>query len=299
MRRYRVFLVVLAVLIAGCSALRLGYTQADIILAWRANSYFDFDSAQRRDFSARLERLLAWHRVDQLPEYASFLTAARDKAEHGLKAEDIEWFAEGLRARYRTIIYRGASDAADILATLAPEQIVAVQKQFDKDNRKFVAEYELESGSEKRKRARLKKMIGQIEDWTGSLTREQERKVAALLDPIPHIEHLRHQDRMRRQREFVELLKMRGTKPEFAIRLRQWLPDWERGRTPEYARLADEVFDQRVQFLVAVDQLLTRDQHQRALTRLQKFADDCKTLSARPPARAGDDRAGTAILALF
>ncbi len=299
MRRIRIILALLAVLTAGCTALRLAYPQADILLGWRANSYFDLDHDQRRDFSTRLDRLLAWHRDEQLPDYASFLTAAINKAEHGLNPEDIAWFVDGFKARYRIIVNRGANDAAEVLATLASEQIVALQKRFEKDNLKFVDENELDGGTEKRKRARLKKMIGQIEDWTGSLTREQEHQVAALLDPIPLIEHLRHQDRMRRQHEFVELLKTRRAKPDFAPRLHEFLLAWERGHTPEYARLSDEVYERRVQFFILVDKLLTSEQRKHALGRLQKFADDCRKLSTRSPARAGHEGIETAILALF
>ncbi len=299
MNRCRPFLVALLIvtaLLSGCTALRLGYKQADIILAWRANSYFDLDRDQRRDFSARLDRLLAWHRYEQLPEYAAFLTAAIDKAEPGLKAEDVAWFVDGFRARYRVIVNRGFGDGAEVLATLAPEQITALQKQFAKDNRKFADEHELEAGTEKRKRARLRKTLGQIEDWAGNLTGEQETKVASLLEAIPLIEHLRHQDRMRRQREFVEILKTRHTK-EFGGRLQQWLLDWDRGRSPEYDRLADEVYGQRLHFYVAVDKLLTREQRHHAIGRLQKFIDDCKALSVRPAPRA--DGGGASSLAII
>jgi hypothetical protein len=298
-RRFTVLLALAALLVAGCSALKLGYTQADIILAWRANSYFDLDSDQRREFSTRLDRLLAWHRHEQLPDYAQFLTVAIDKAEHGVKTEDIAWLVDGFRARYRVIVNRGIADAAEILATLAPEQLVALQTKFDKDNQKFADENELDSGGDKRKRARLKKMLDQIDYWTGSLTREQERKIAALLDPIPLIEHLRHQDRMRRQHEFVDILKTRQAKLEFATRLHQWLLDWDHGRTPEYSQLSAQVYEQRLHFFVAVDRLLTREQRQHVLARLQKYADDCKALSARPPARANADSIDNAILAIF
>jgi hypothetical protein len=288
-------LATLAILIAGCSALRVGYTQADVILGWRANTYFDLDADQRREFSTRLNRLLAWHRQEQLPEYSAFLTTAIGKAEPGLKHEDVAWFMEGFKSRYRTIVNRGAADAAEILATLTPEQIVNLQKQFEKDNRKFVSDYDVGENTDKRKRGRLKRMINQIEDWVGNLTGEQEQKVAALLDPIPLIEHLRHQDRMRRQHEFVALLKTRRTLPDFQPRLQEWLLAWEHGRTPEYARLYDEVIDRRIQFFIGVEKLLTREQRQHALARLQKFADDCKALSVR----ANREDAGTAILALF
>ncbi len=105
---------------------------------------------------------------------------------------------------------------------------------------------------------------------------------------------------MRRQREFVELLKLRQAGPEFATRLHQWLLDWDHGRTPEYAHLSEEVYHQRLKFYTAVDKLLTREQRQHALGRLQKYADDCKTLSARPAAHTGDTRhRGDACLRFF
>jgi len=276
-----VLLLLLAALIAGCSALRLGYRQADIILAWRADDYFDLDAQQKHELDRRLDRLLHWHRYEQLPEYAAFLGTAVRKAQPGLKREDVAWFVDGFKARYRIIVDRGAADAADLLATLAPEQIVALQKRYDKVNQKFASENELDGSVEKRKRARLKKTLRRIEDWAGSLTREQEQKIAALLDPIPLIEHLRHADRIRRQQEFLQLLRLRASNREFQPRLQAWLRDWEHGRAPEYEQLSGEVYEKRIQFYLAVDRLLTPGQRQTALDRLQEYADDCKALSER------------------
>ena len=290
----------LFLLIAGCTGLKIGYQQADLLLGWRANTYFDLDRDQRRDFSARLDKLLAWHRSEQLPEYASFLTAAIDKAQRGVKTDDIAWFVDGFRARYRIIVNRGAADATEILSTLSAEQIVHLQEQFAKDNHKFVDEHDLDESPDRQKRARLKRTIKNIEEWTGNLTDAQETKVAALLDSIPLLEHLRHQDRIRRQREFVELLKLRQSKPEFGTRLHQWLLDWDAGRAPEYEKAAEEVFNQRLHFYVAVDRLLTPEQRQHALNRLQRYADDCRALSHRPPAKAAtEDRSRAVILALL
>jgi hypothetical protein len=291
--------VFIAVVFTGCTGLRVGYKQADVILAWRANTYFDLDRDQRRDFSARLDRLLAWHRYEQLPEYAKFLTLAIDKAEPGLKADDVNWFVEGFRARYRIVVNRGAADAAEVLSTLNPDQIVNLQKQFAKDNRKFADENELDSGVDKRKRARLKKTLSQIEDWAGNLSGDQETKVAALLESIPLIEHLRHQDRMRRQHEFVEILKIRHSKPEFASQLQQWLLDWDHGRSAEYQKLSAEVYAQRLQFYVAIDKLLSREQRLHALNRLQSYADDCKSLSKRSTSGAGSNPSAAILALLF
>jgi len=295
--RRLLLLLLLTALIAGCSALRLGYREADIILAWRANTYFDLDAQQKREFNLRIDRLLQWHRYEQLPEYAVFTAAAINKAQHGLTREDIVWFIDGINARYLVIVDRGAADAADLLATIAPEQIAALQKQFDKDNRKFVSEHELDGAPEARKRARLKKTLAQIEDWTGSLSREQEQKIAVLLDPVPLIERLRHQDRIRRQKEFLELLELRQDKQEFPPKLHAWLRDWKHGRTPEYEQLSSEVFEKLVQFYIAVDMLLTPGQRQTVLRRLQRYVDDFNTLSQKRA--AGFNPTGADRLALF
>ena len=173
-----------------------------------------------------------------------------------------------------------------MLAALAPEQIVALQKRWDKDNRKFVSENELDGSLEKRKRARLKKTLSQIVDWTGSLTYEQEQKIEVLLDAVPLIEHLRHADRIRRQQEFLQLLNLRTNQREFRPKLQAWLLDWERGRTPEFEQLSGEVYAKRIAFYLALDKLLTHGQRQIVLHRLQDYVDDCKALSEKPR-RAG------------
>ncbi len=289
-RSFRLTLLLAALscllLITGCSALRLGYGQADTLIAWRANEYFDLNPLQKHDLNARLERLLAWHRYEQLPDYAAFTSAAIAKARHRLEYDDVVWFFEGLKARYRIIASRGSADAAELLATLAPEQINALQKQWAKVNRKFASERELGGSVEKRRRARLKKTLDQIQDWTGGLSYEQEQKIAALLDAIPLIEHLRHADRIRRQQEFLQLLKLRADPQEFQPKLRAWLLDWEIGRAPAYEQLSRQVYAKRVEFYLAVNRLLTPGQRQIVLHRLQEYADDFKALAEKPQ-RAG------------
>ncbi len=283
MRRWRLTLLLLLIaLLAGCSALRLTYRQADSLIAWRANDYFDLNPLQKHDLDARLERLLTWHRYEQLPDYAAFTSAAIVKARQGLKKDDIIWFMDGLKARYRVIVNRGSNDAAVMLATLAPEQLVALQKQWNKVNRKFGNEHDLDGSVEQRKRARLKKTLEQIHDWTGSLTHEQEQKIAALLEAIPLIEHLRHADRIRRQQEFLQLLKLRANPQEFRPKLQAWLLDWERGRAPAYEKLSGEVYVKRIEFYLALDKLLTPGQRQIVLRRAQEYADDFQALAAKP-----------------
>ena len=268
-------------LLTGCSTIRLGYSQADTIAAWTADEYFDFDSRQKDEFSSRFERLYDWHRYEQLPEYAAFLGAVKTRLHSGLRREDVFWFLEGLKTRYRLIASRGAGDAAEILATLTPAQLDALQRQWVKVNRKFIREYKLEDTPREQQRAQAKRMLSRIEDWTGSFSHEQEQKITALCDKLPLTDHLRHEDRLRRQREFLRLLELRGNPGEFTPRLRHWLLNWEEGRAPEYERLYAPWLEQRVQFMVDVYSLLTPTQRAHVQHRLQNYIEDFQKLSER------------------
>jgi hypothetical protein len=120
----------------------------------------------------------------------------------------------------------------------------------------------------------------------GALTNEQESRIAAMANELPPIDHLRHEDRLRRQREFFELLKLRADREAFRRRLAQWLLDWESGREREYERALDEWWARRVDFFVAVDRMLTPQQRVHALGRLQDYMDDFTRLAQRPAAAA-------------
>lgn len=268
-------------LVAGCSMIRLGYSQADTLLSWTADQYFDLDAEQEQQFNARLNLLLRWHRYEALPEYAQFLTTAKQKAQQRLTREDALWFVDGVIARYRVIVMRGVVDAADMLATLTPDNINALNRQWEKANRRFAREHKLDGSPDERLRARATRTLKQVKEWVGELSPEQEARIAALSDALPPVERLRYEDRLRRQREFLALLAMRSNKTEFLPRLRHWLLNWAEGRAPEYRWLLAEAYEKRVALYIAIDRMLTPQQRATFLRRVTDYIDDFNALSER------------------
>ena len=66
--------VALAVaLLAGCSVVRLAYSQLDRWLAWRVEEYVTLTPGQRAWLGERLQTHLAWHCRTQVPAYADWL----------------------------------------------------------------------------------------------------------------------------------------------------------------------------------------------------------------------------------
>jgi hypothetical protein len=271
--------------IGGCSLLRLGYGQLDTIAAWMADDYFDLDRQQKEEFHRRFARLHDWHRYEQLPDYAAFLREIRRRVEKGLVRDDVNWVAVGLRERYAVVARRGADDAAALLRTITPQQIEALKRQFDKVNRRFVRDNKLDGTPQEKERARIKRVIAQVEEWVGHLSPEQEDRIAALVLRQPSLQPLRHEDRRRRQREFLALMEQRGNPAEFTPKLRDWLVNWEKGRAPEYERLQNETWEHRVAFFVAVDRMLTPQQRATLTRRLQNYADDFARLAERRSAQ--------------
>jgi len=172
-----------------------------------------------------------------------------------------------------------------MLAALTPDNIRALEKQYDKVNQKFVREYKVKGTPDDRKRARLERTLKQVRDWAGTLTAAQEERIAALNDAIPNADHLRHQDRQRRQKEFLALLSQRHNKAEFTPRLRAWLTDWEKGRAPEFEKAQTETYEKRVALYLEVERMLTAQQRAQVLQKLQDYIDDINALAAQRATR--------------
>ena len=251
------------------------------MLAWMADDYFDLDAAQKQDFHTRIERLLKWHRHEQLPDYARFLIEIRQRGQRPLTRDDATWMVDGAKVRFRAIAQHGAQDAAEMLATLTPDNLRALEKQFDKVNQKFTREYKLKGTLEDRKRARLERTLKQVREWAGALTPAQEERIRQLNDVIPSADMLRHHDRQRRQKDFLALLDQRHDKAVFAPQLRAWLADWEKGRAQEFTKAQDEAYEKRVALYLEVERMLTPQQREHALHKLQNYIDDIQALISR------------------
>lgn len=273
--------------LAGCSLIRLGYGHLDAYAAWKANHYFDLDAHQREEFLRRFERLHEWHRYEELPDYARFLAETRARLEKPLAREDVEWFIEGVKARYARLVSHAAEDAAALLDTVTPAQLDTLQREWNEDNRRFVREYRLNGTPEEIERARVTRTLEQVREWAGRLDDDQEQRITGLTRALPPIEKLRYEHRLRRQREFFRLVLERGEdRARFAARLRDWLTDWDKGRAPEYERRYRQWLAQREQMVVQIARMLKPEQRNRVLGRLNGYTEDLTRLARRPTAQA-------------
>jgi hypothetical protein len=281
-------LIALVVFLGGCSAIRTVYNQADHVAAWRVDDYFDLSDEQKRMFRADFERAHAWHRATQLTAYAGLLEAMDRRLVRGPALEDVAWAVDSVKAQSRQLVMHTYQNAAAFLATLSNEQVAAARRRFERDNREFAREHGVGAPVEAQKRLRAKRDLESIEHWVGPLDRDQRARFTTLSEAQPLDATLRHEDRMRRQREFAALLGERHD-PRFAERLRDWLLDWNANRPTEVRVRMEDYQQARRRMLLTVFEELRPDQQRKVSERLHFYITAMRDLArdARQHADAG------------
>jgi hypothetical protein len=269
-------------LLSGCNMLSVGYGHIDTYASWMAGEYFDLDPQQKQDFRTRFDRLHEWHRTEQLPDYAKFLASTSARVQKGVSNDDAEWIAQGIEGRYRSLVKRGADDAAAVLMTITPAQLEALQRRWEKDNARYKREHRVNGTAAEQRQARTERELKRIREWVGEVGPEQEKKIAALAADLPLAPKLRYEDRLRRQKEFLQLMANRGTDTrQFAERLRHFLLNWEEGRSPEFQRFFTEWRRKQAEFYVDAARLMTPQQRTTLVGRVERYASDFTQLAQR------------------
>ena len=274
--------IVVALVATACSFTRFGYNQADTLAAWMADEYFDLDGQQKTEFAKRFERFYAWHRNEQLPDYAAFMRTAQGKVQKGIARDDVLWFVDGLRARVRTAARQGAPEAASFLATLTPAQIENLQKKWEKDNRKYVKENKVNGTADERAEVEAKKVVKTFKEWLTPLTNEQEARVTAMVRDLPPIDQFRYTERLRRQKDFLALLQHRAEDRErFTQRVSEYLVSWDKGRTADEQKRLDAWWHKRADIFVALDKTLSAEQRTASIAKMGGYIEDFTQLAGK------------------
>ena len=263
-------------LLAGCTALRLAYDNADTYLLFRAKSYLDLDAKGSDELDERIDEFFAWHRRTALPQYARLSDEAAKRMTRGLSREDLVWGYDSLVAHARQSLRFAAERVAPLLDRLTPQQVAHMERRFAEDNRKFAREYLRGSEAERRKR-RARRVEERLEDWVGNLSSVQAEKVRQFSERTPLYDELRAKDRQRMQAEFVDMIRKR----EAQKRLPEWIANWERGRDPAHLAASERFHQEFLTLIQDLDKTLAPEQRNRVVANFRRYAEDFSVLARR------------------
>lgn len=202
----KVILAALVFMLAGCSMLRLGYTNADHLAYWWLDSYVGFTDEQKPWVRNEIDKFFAWHRHTQLPDYAQVLARTQERLDRPLTSQEVQEEFGVIRKRAERMLEQAIPPLTRLALSLSPEQIASIERKFTKNNEKFRKEY-LRNSREERQEARFEKVMKHAEYWFGSFSREQKARIRAASDARPMDYEQWLAERKARQQALLALLK--------------------------------------------------------------------------------------------
>ena len=259
----------LLVFLAGCSIVSL-YRYADWIILWEADHYLDLTSDQRRDLSQRLTPLLARHRQEALPQYESFLVQCRQRLERGLTDQDIDWVYTNYDRLRADLFDRIIADSGVVLASVDSSQVRTLEAAMQKDQTKLTQRVQAPAPERLKKRA--DDIIDWLEDWLGSLSKDQEAQIRQWSLALPDNQQFWATYQQQSQQELLALLRQPRTPERVARELSALLVVYpDQTGPPAYQ---DAIHQMRIAvktMALAIDRQVTIDQRRHVVTKLQRL----------------------------
>ncbi|MCM2289399.1 MAG: DUF6279 family lipoprotein [Sulfuritalea sp.] len=276
-------LILVALLLGSCSAVRLGYANADSLARWWIDQYLDLAPEQDALVRERLARYFAWHRKTQLPDHVSLMRQGQKLAVAQTTVADALSLGDELIRRGRILAEQATPDIADLLPTLTPAQIERTAARQTEKNTDYAKEARLAEGEAGQRKARYKRLLERSEYWFGDFSNEQEAALRRMVDAQDPGGQFWYEERLRRQRDWLSLVRQVQRERPSRERVIQMLRDYAaRFDLPtEPARLAQAIALRRAsaELAVAIHALMTPAQREHARHKLDDLIHDFSELS--------------------
>lgn len=281
--RHLALIVIAGLLLQGCSAVRLGYGNADSLARWWIDQYVDLSPDQDLLLRERLSGFLAWHRKTQLPDYVLVMRQGQQLVDGRPTVGDMLKLSEGIIRRARDLSDRATPDIADFLATVSPAQIARMAGRFTEKNSDYAKEAKLAEDENAQRQARYRRLLERAEYWFGDFSDAQAASLRQLIGGQSAGSQFWYAERLRRQREWLDLLRMVERERPPRDKLMRLLHDYAaRFDLPaDPARLSQAVALRHAaaELAVAIHALTTPDQRAHARHKLDDLIHDFTELS--------------------
>ncbi|MDP2822646.1 MAG: DUF6279 family lipoprotein [Sulfuritalea sp.] len=281
--RHLTLIFIAGLFLQGCSAVRLGYGNADSLARWWIDQYIDMSPEQDALARERLARFHSWHRKTQLPDYVSVLRQGQKFITGQPSAADALVLGDGIIRRGRTLAEQATPDIAEFLATVSPAQIERMAGRLAEKNADYAREAQLADGENGQRKARYKRLLERAEYWFDSFSAEQKTALRQMIDGQTAGSQFWYEERLRRQRDWLDLVRQVQRERPPRERIMQMLSDYAaRFDMPgDPARLAHAVALRRAaaELAVAIHAMTSPAQRAHAEHKLGELIRDFTELS--------------------
>jgi hypothetical protein len=195
----------LSLALAGCSTNRLAYTHAPTLVYYWLDSYFDFDGPQSVAFKQSLQEWQAWHRKQELPQLAELLKNLQPAATREISSVEVCSLWDFMQQRLQAPAAQLAPALAQLAASLKPAQMLHIEAEFSKRNRKWREEWLDRSPAERLER-RSQQVVERSEQFYGRLEPGQREMIRTHMAASGYDAEMLQKEMLRRQQDGLQTL---------------------------------------------------------------------------------------------
>ncbi len=270
-----IFLFILGA-VSSCGS-NFYYKLIDNIILRGLDQYFALNKDQKRFLKGRLEYKLDLHRTHGIPEHIAFIKGIQERIKKGLDQEAFRWCIQETIRQSDLVINLFSDDLAEFLMTLQTEQVDYFEKKLARENEEY--EKQLKKLSDEQTENNPEKTIKSFEEWLGPLSDTQKTEILQLIQQMP--DNSRQQDdskqryteRLERQQKFIKVLRCeRKNREELEKALYETI-------NPARISLEDESTILLMEFVIKIDQLITPEQRNHLINKLDGWIDKLEDLT--------------------
>jgi hypothetical protein len=285
--RFPLWLMILALatLLNSCGLVNTAYNNAPELMRWWLDDYYDFTPAQKATLNPALQKLHAWHRQQQLPEYVSLLTdlqtaVAKDQMTAGDACEKIEQ----IRTSYRALQQETVPIIVELAPQLTEKQMQYFRGKLEKRAQKWKEEW-LQDSLEDQVEARLEKMEDFAEKVYGPLEDTQRELLKRSIAESAINPTLTYAEIQRRNEDVYQILntiRKPDTAPAQSAQLvKDGYARLRKSPNPVYQQYADQMLKRSCEVIADLHNSTSSKQKQHAHDYLENYIVQFTSLSTK------------------
>ena len=286
-----------ALALSGCSAVRLGYNNGPTLAYWWLDSYFDFDGEQSLRIRNDLQAVQDWHRKAEVPLLAQKLKELQTMAPKPVTTEEVCAIVGDLQTRLQVTLERVTPSIAAIAPNLQNAQLEHISQEFERRDRKWRGEW-IDGTPGERSQRRVKQITERAESFYGTL---EPAQLTVLRDHIARSSFdgpRQFQEMQRRHQDAMQVLrKIRAgdiAPNQAGAEIRGLLERTLKAPAPAYRRYMDQLTTESCTAMAALHNSSTPEQRTRLAQSLKGYEDDARALAAQRPEEAPTEQSPSA-----
>ena len=279
-----VALATCAALLQGCSTVKLAYNQLSNLAYWQLDSHLDLTDAQTERVRAGLVDLHQWHRGTMLPRHAELLRNVQGQLPSDVTAVQACATYREVRVQFDSITAQAEPHLAWLAAQVTDAQIRNLQRKQARSNADWRKDW-LDVTPEKLREHRFKQLLSRAESFYGPLGAAQESALRAYLDTSSFDPHRTYADRLRRQKDLVQVLQKiaaeRGNVDRARTLLRGYISRFDTPPEADLLAYKQTLVEEGCAGFARVHNAMTPAQRLKAVQSVNGYAQDFLVLAAQ------------------